>query len=283
MTIEEATRIIRDASMPLSPIDPGLATEGECDDPIRAVVFDIYGTLFISTSGDISLAEKEASRSKGLDNLLAEYTIYEDAKSVLARFFKEIERTHEAMKREGVSHPEVEVNRVWQHVLPSLSDNDARTFALRYEMIVNPVYPMPGLKETLQEISAQGVPMGIVSNAQFFTPYLFPAFLGKTLPELGFDKELLFYSYNCRFAKPSPCMYRTCRKALEAKGVASEHVLYVGNDMLNDITPATTVGFRTALFAGDTRSLRERKGDPRCEGVTPTVIVKDLRDLLRYV
>jgi len=35
-------------------------------------------------------------------------------------------------------------------------------------------------------------------------------------------------------------------------------VLYVGNDMKSDIIPAKKCGFKTALFAGDKRSLRTR-------------------------
>ena len=47
--------------------------------------------------------------------------------------------------------------------------------------------------------------------------------------------------------------------ALGKNGVAPGEVLYVGNDMLNDVYAAGQVGFRTALFAGDQRSLRMRQ------------------------
>jgi putative hydrolase of the HAD superfamily len=60
-------------------------------------------------------------------------------------------------------------------------------------------------------------------------------------------------------------------------------VLYVGNDMLHDVLPAAAMGFRTALFAGDRRSLRRREGDARVASVTPDVVVLQLRDLLSCV
>jgi len=49
--------------------------------------------------------------------------------------------------------------------------------------------------------------------------------------------------------------------------------------MLNDIQPSGELGFRTALFAGDERSLRLREGDRRVENVSPDLIITDLRVL----
>jgi putative hydrolase of the HAD superfamily len=60
-------------------------------------------------------------------------------------------------------------------------------------------------------------------------------------------------------------------------------VLHVGNDVLNDVLPAAAIGFRTALFAGDRRSLRRRDGDPRVASITPDIVLIHLRDLLSCV
>ena len=49
--------------------------------------------------------------------------------------------------------------------------------------------------------------------------------------------------------------------------------------MLNDILPATKCGFRTALFAGDARSLRLRDQDSRVADITPDIIATDLAQL----
>ena len=65
----------------------------------------------------------------------------------------------------------------------------------------------------------------------------------------------------------------------EARGIAPDETVYVGNDMLNDIGPAHKVGFRTALFAGDARSLRRRENDPVCAGVKPDFIVSHLQQV----
>ena len=57
----------------------------------------------------------------------------------------------------------------------------------------------------------------------------------------------------------------------------------LGNDMLNDIYPARNVGFQTALFAGDKRSLRLRTEDPRCRDLTSDLVVTDLGQLIQLI
>ncbi len=51
-------------------------------------------------------------------------------------------------------------------------------------------------------------------------------------------------------------MYECAANEVTKMGYLPEQVLYVGNDMLKDIVPANSVGFKTGLFAGDQRSLR---------------------------
>ena len=74
-------------------------------------------------------------------------------------------------------------------------------------------------------------------------------------------------------------MYRQAAETLATRKIGVSQTLYVGNDMLNDVTPAKKLGYRTALFAGDARSLRRRAGHPDTAGVVPDLIVTDLRDL----
>jgi putative hydrolase of the HAD superfamily len=62
-----------------------------------------------------------------------------------------------------------------------------------------------------------------------------------------------------------------------------DQVLYVGNDMRNDICPAAATGFHTALFAGDKRSLRLREDDRKCARTRPDIIITDLMQLLENI
>jgi len=177
---------------------------------------------------------------------------------------------------------------VWREVLAGLggelraapsSDDALRRLAIEYETRVNPVWPMPAAGQCLRRLAAAGKVLGIVSNAQFFTRELFPALLGATTNELGFAAQRQIYSYEHLRAKPGEFLYQLAVAAYDEAELAPQEVLYVGNDMLNDITPAARLGFRTALFAGDARSLRLREDDPRVAGVTPDAILTNLGQL----
>ena len=46
-------KIIKKHTKPLKPLSSGSKIQGRLKKPVRAVLFDIYGTLFISGSGDL--------------------------------------------------------------------------------------------------------------------------------------------------------------------------------------------------------------------------------------
>jgi putative hydrolase of the HAD superfamily len=191
-----------------------------------------------------------------------------------------IESAHRTARRKGIDYPEVDIVRVWGQVLGSNDIQRLRDFALEVELILNPVYPMPGLDDLLLACHEKTVPMGIISNAQFYTVHLLERFLGTTLERRGFDRRLCFFSWREGHAKPSTFMFQRVKAVLLGMGIPAASVLYVGNDMQNDILPAVSVGLKTALFAGDRRSLRLRKTDDRCKELRPDLIVTDLRQLI---
>lgn len=256
---------------------------------MKAVLFDVYGTLLISGSGDISLTSgarhgesaEQAAVHAGLE--LRDAT----GEELVDRLHQEIKRQHAAS---DFDYPEVDICQVWRAVLERSvaeselermpDDHQIAQLAVEYETRVNPVWPMPGLVECLSAIRARGLPIGIVSNAQAFTRDLFPPLTGCSIEELGFDRELCVWSYAQRQAKPGRHLYEKAVAALADRGIAASEALYVGNDMRNDIAPAAGVGFRTVLFAGDARSLRLREGDPLTAGVEADAVVTDLRQIL---
>jgi putative hydrolase of the HAD superfamily len=266
----------------LLPIPTGIRTRGALRKPVEAVLFDVYGTLFVSGSGDIGDA-RDRVRPDRIAGLLDSYGVSLAPDRVMGRFFGEIGRVHACEIEKGIDYPEVLIDAVWMAVLGIEDRKTARCFACEYEMTVNPVWPMPGLDSLLDEIRNRGSAMGIVSNAQFFTPLLFEMFLGEDLTGLGFSEDLTIFSYREGRAKPSPLLFETAGKTLDELGIARSAALYVGNDMLNDIFPACGAGFQTALFAGDSRSVRLRKDDERLRGVAPDLVVTNLRELSEHI
>jgi len=268
---------------PLEPIPTSSIPSGEPIRDIRCVLFDIYGTLFISGSGDIGLAKKNSPQHAELRALLAKCDIPQAPQTLLHGLHDAIQARHEQLHRRGIEYPEVKIDRIWQQVLQVDDQRRIWQFAVEFELIANPVYPMPHLAQLLTTCRRQGLTLGIISNAQFYTPYLFNWFLDTDLPDLGFDADLTFYSYRFEIAKPSSALFEMAAKKLMDKEIQPASVLYIGNDMLNDIFPAQKVGFKTALFAGDQRSLRLRADDPRCRELTPDLVVTDLGQLIGLI
>jgi len=250
---------------------------------MKCILFDVYGTLFISGSGDISIARQQSRLTQNLKNLLDRYQIKKKPQIVLDDFFSAIDIEHKRLKKKGVDFPEVKIDRIWMRVLEIEELEAVRAFAVEFELIVNPVYPMPNLEKMLSDCKKSKILMGIISNAQFFTPYLFTWFLYLSPEDLGFKSDLIFYSYKSGHAKPSPFMFEAAAKNLRNIDISAHSVLYIGNDMLNDIYPAKMVGFKTALFAGDARSLRLRKNHPRCQNLSADIVITDLVQILDLV
>lgn len=277
--------IIRRLARPLAPEPTGQTPVLPPLTGVRAVLFDVYGTLFISASGDVGATNlrhggRAFTEAAGLCGLIDP----PDGTAAATRLEQAIEERHQAAHDEGIASPEVEILEVWRDVFDSLCDDVPdetvlRRFATVYENLVNPVWSMPGCREMLERLRDDGFLLGLVSNAQFYTLPLFEALLGTTPEELGIRDDLIQVSYRCGRAKPGVFLYEQAAIALAELGVTPAETLMVGNDLLNDVTPAAAVGFRTVLFAGDRRSLRLRQDDDRVAGVEPTAVITELRQL----
>lgn len=268
--------------IPLSPLPTPLNQSGKLDKKIKCILFDIYGTLFISGSGDIGTAKKISQETDKIERLLEKFKIKKNGKILLKKFFDTVEKQHEKSRKKGIGYPEIEIDKIWMSVIGDDNLKRARAFALEFELIVNPAYPMPHLKQVLWKLKIRHITLGIISNAQFFTPYLFDWFLKSDLKHLGFEPNLILFSYKFGHAKPSSFLFEVASSRLKDINISTDSVLYVGNDMLNDIYPAQRAGFKTGLFAGDTRSLRLRKNEPVCENMSADIVITDLIQLLDY-
>lgn len=274
--------------VPLSPIPSDLTPSGRLDCIPKAILYDIYGTVLISGTGDISLASlqneaigiSEILESSGFPPLLPDMAA-EKIPELMDRFIRD---THTEARNSGTDHPEVEIRDIWRQVLKVLwdeglleSDPESRNveeLALAHELSVNPVWPMPGFPEAVTAIAASGTKTGIVSNAQFYTPLILEALSGTDLESIGFDSRLCTWSYRQGCAKPSPTMFSGPLSVLASEGIEASETLYVGNDMLNDIAAASRAGCMTALFAGDRRSLRMREGDEKADRKPDAIITR---------
>ena len=264
---------------PLSPLPTALSADGRLMHPVRCLMCDIYGTLLISDSGDIGSAEASRRKLEKLRTLLFEYGQPIEPELLLARFKDAIDREHARAIANGIDFPEVRIENIWGKLLFGGNRTRARSFAMEFEILMNPVWPMPGLAELLDACRRGSIKVGIVSNAQFYTPVIIKYFMGCSLESAGFHPGLIFFSFKHGVAKPSRHLFLVAASRLRGLGITPRQTAYIGNDMRNDIVPAHLSGFQTILFAGDNRSLRLRKDISQCDGIEPGRIITHLEEL----
>ncbi len=264
----------------LSPRPTSMRPRCHPNAPVNAILFDIYGTLLISASGDIGLSTKGKENSAALKQLFLDFGIQIPLPELQDRLNNAIILKHKQMITDGVEFPEIRIESIWQALLGWQDPEKIKALALEYELIVNPVWPMPHLWTVLNALRLKHIVLGIISNAQFYTPLIMETLAGASLEELGFGEEVTIFSYQHDCAKPSVSLFERAADKLRSQGFAPENVLYVGNDMRNDMLPARQVGFQTALFAGDKRSLRLRQEDPGSDPGQLEIILTDLKQLL---
>jgi putative hydrolase of the HAD superfamily len=268
---------------PAQVIATAMQPSGSLSKPLRALLFDIYGTLFISDAGDIGLKSATPGNNDQVKMLLQKFGIDVSFADLQKKLAHQINLYHTVQKQQGRRYPEVIIDKIWSTLLPELDHKQVRAFAAEYELVVNPVFPMPNMSRALDACRRQNLPMGIISNAQFYTAYLFPLFGEGNLAQAGFDPDLVLFSYQHGHAKPSVYLFDLIVERLMRKSIPLDQVLFIGNDIRNDIKPAQQAGLKTALFAGDQRSLRRRTSDPSCVGVKPDLVITDLGQLVDFI
>ncbi len=260
---------------------------------IKCIAFDFYGTIFISAAGDIGIDENQ---NEGNVRFLKEaltacdFNISDDAagKKGIAVFNEAVERHTNQMKEQGVDYPEPDIREVFFDVLTVLHRDEVITgkvtkdaatlFAIEFEFRSNAIWPLPDLLTDLENLKKQGYMLGIISNSQFYSPISFEAMTGITINNFGFVENLQKWSYRYGIKKPSLSFYRLFVDELPQYNLQPEEVLYIGNDLFKDVVPAKEFGMKTALFVGDTRSIRHESED-LIEKHMPDIIIDELSQI----
>ncbi len=267
---------------------------------IKAVAFDVYGTLLHSAAGEISTSEVVQQRELEFPHVGVRVP-----SATLSRMLeREIRAQHAAKHAQGIRYPEVDIVHIWEKLLQheaifskAVTTKEAlracaMETALCYELQVNPVSRMPQALQVIRSLHTAGIALGIVSNAQFYTPHVLAYLLSQAstagtsaaVQESGTVLDMFsacVWSYQLGEGKPSARLYEKLL-ALWPRYKAHE-ILFVGNDMRNDIAPPASLGIKTALFAGDAQSYRPRKDMKELEGIKPEACITDLMSIAHIV
>lgn len=291
-------RRFRDLSKPMDPVETGAKPVLQKLNDVRVLAYDFYGTLFISGVGDIGIDDGSPDAEIFLEVLTHSGINIRKLNAGFLGFdiYNEVVDTIiDDIKKNSVKYPEPDIREVWERVLVKMKSAGLIDFnpeqdlfdriSVEFEARMNPVWPMPGVIETLRHFKSKSMIQGIISNSQFYTPIVLEALTGNTINDLGFDDRLLHWSFEEKMKKPGLEFYNGFTEKLTSfdASLKPAQVLYIGNDMLKDVYPASEIGMKTALFAGDERSLKWRKDDERCKNLVPDLVITELSQLKECV
>jgi putative hydrolase of the HAD superfamily len=195
--------------------------------PVKAFVFDVYGTLLISDSGDI---EESVISTGNLKKAMEFSHIRVNGNSLLQggtlsgmleEFVRDVREFHDTHRTTERPYPEIDIQHIWETILLrnhskgriELDGSQCiKCMTFIFEILSNPLFPMPGMQEVIKELSSRKIPLGIVSNAQFYTPVVMNFFLTGRLADEErvdyFDPDLTIFSYKFKRSKPDLFLFR---------------------------------------------------------------------------
>jgi len=201
----------------------------------RAVIFDVYGTLLDAPPGGV---RPDPAAEPAIINFLENNHVAPPL-APTAALAELVSREHAAS---GERFPEIDLVALWAELLGLPEDARTAWFVAEIEDLWHPATPMPGAAAMLRRLASQGIPCGLLSNAQ--------ANVWRQLGALApcFASDLCVFSHHYLRAKPSPALFSEMVARLARRGISPHDVWFVGNDPASDIAPARAAGFRTALY-----------------------------------
>ena len=272
----------------------------------EAAVFDIYGTLVDYWSSRFADSDEKQKYLLTVFRKTADYFGFTETlqkidpdkspEETLSNFYHGlILMKHEELQSRGKNFPEVQIEQIWNVILSILGNNGyifdtdtyqsneegAKCIAYYYNFFALDRGFFEGVVDALIALKKSGIKLGIVSNAQFYTPIDLSLFVREQSEQLVdylelFDADLCFFSYDYSVAKPNPLLFTKLLDALKELEILPENTVFVGNDLVQDIAAAQELGMKTALFTGNEGSLflHDKSGE-----VTPDIVFSSFNEL----
>ena len=230
---------------------------------IRAVIFDVYGTL-------LRVGPPPADADERWQNLLRS-TFRTGFQAGRLEFSiacaQAVAKRHAIARARGIVYPEILWPSVVAEVLPEFSRLKAEAqeeFLFRHIQTGHTTTLDAGAADVLRFLPTNGCLLGIASNAQAYSIRELNEGLAEAGLEMGlFDPGICFWSFRHGFSKPDPCVFQILTSRLEALGVPERATLMVGDHLDNDIRPARAHGWQTWRITDKAGATGRHEGDWR--------------------
>jgi FMN phosphatase YigB (HAD superfamily) len=302
----------RDLVWPRPPeIDPPKATPFLKPLPgIRAVTWDLYGTLLRISDGELLHLHPQRLRMQvALEKTVEEFkmwgSMYRTPEPPWEYMFRQYQKELERRKLAGTGRvgdvPEVNSAELWRKLLGQLEQKEyqydasfygdmdelAERVAYFFHASLQGVEAAPNALAALSAVAASGRMQTLLADAQPFTlVQMLRALRAQgTLPPAGdlLAVDCAALSFREGVRTPSRSLFKACLERLGRHGIEPGEVLHVGCRLRDDLAIARQLAMRTALYAGDSLSLRATREELKDRELRPDRLLTDLlqiRDVL---
>lgn len=251
-------------------------------DGIRAVLWNVYGTLLAIAGGELWFEHpQQFVMDVALDKTIQEFKMWAamtrrpgQPADYLRRVYTDLLTEQKTVPGGTEKYPEVAAERLWEAFVKKLLQKDYRfdtsffgslneyskKIAYFFHASLQATACYRGTAAALRQVKRRGLAQGLLADGQSFTLVQLQRGLAgqdeSARADELLDAGLCVLSHDVRGRKPSERLFRHAVQALTARGIAADEVLHVGSRMTQDVLPAKRLGMRTALFVGDKASLQ---------------------------
>lgn len=273
---------------------------------IKAVTWNVYGTLLRITDGDLLLLPAQPIRMQvALEKTIQEFNMWQSMtrksgapwEHLLTQYKDLVAEMQLTVPAKKGDVGQVSSTKLWRKLISRLEQKDyeydsdfygdpdeyAEKVAYFFHSCLQGVAAMEKATWVVKAVAEAGLAQGLLADGQSFTlTQLLRAFQATTkLPPLGrlFTAGCVVLSCDVGVKKPSRTLFTTAAEAFAQQGLDPTQVLYVSNQWPDDLTVAKQTGFRTALFAGDKNSLQASAEELLTSDLRPDRLLTELTQI----
>jgi putative hydrolase of the HAD superfamily len=247
--------------------------------PLKAVAFDLWETLITNTP-ELSHRQKDLRVSRLADVLTANGYDIDRVEHAHQESWARCQELYWSDDRDVSCRRQVEHFVELLDLDPSSLDEEVLAqLEHAYAAVAIDVLPavIEGARETLREIKARGLRVGLISNTGRTPGYA----LREILERLGLAQsiDVMVFSNEHGVCKPQPSIFEELRRDL---GVAYDEMLFVGDNIYVDVHGAQRCGMRGVHFQPQTRGTAIAPDVDHGLEIVPDEIVTSLIDIVSF-
>jgi hypothetical protein len=276
---------------------------------VRVVTWGVYGTLLAIAEKELHFVHPNAFiMDLALDKTIQEFKMWKamtrkpgKPSEYMRLLYTNALDELRMLPAAGEKHPEIQVEKIWEMIVNKLLQNEyefdgaffgfvaeySRKIAYFFHASMQGTACYGGAAEALRAVASAGLSQGLLGDGQTFTCVQLHRGLRGQDARLELNALIpttrRVLSAEVRARRPSERLFKEMLNRLAKEDISPGEVLHVGNTLERDVAPAKRLGMRTALFAGDKRSVEASAEQMKQPNLRPDVLLTELPQIANVV